>query len=71
MNSLSIHLFFPLVLYSAFQSSFAETNYTAAVLSDFPPLYTTDKSGKPAGFAIDILERLSQKNISVPLSTSN
>lgn len=34
---------------------------TAAVLRDFPPLYTLDKSGRPAGFAIDILRHVSDK----------
>jgi diguanylate cyclase (GGDEF)-like protein/PAS domain S-box-containing protein len=31
---------------------------TAAVLKDFPPLYTRDKADMPAGFAIDVLERV-------------
>jgi len=34
---------------------------TAAVLSDFPPLYVLDNAGKPAGFAIDILTRVAEK----------
>ena len=34
---------------------------TAAVLSDFPPLYILDNEGKPAGFAIDILNRVAAK----------
>lgn len=34
---------------------------TAAVLSDFPPLYVLDDKGKPAGFAIDILNRVAEK----------
>ncbi|MBU4261782.1 MAG: transporter substrate-binding domain-containing protein [Proteobacteria bacterium] len=35
---------------------------TAAVLSDFPPLYVLDDKGKPAGFAIDILNRVAEKS---------
>ncbi|MCP4408850.1 MAG: EAL domain-containing protein [Gammaproteobacteria bacterium] len=34
---------------------------TAAVLNDFPPLYTLDPAGKPAGFAIDILEHVAKQ----------
>ncbi|MEW6519288.1 MAG: transporter substrate-binding domain-containing protein [Thermodesulfobacteriota bacterium] len=34
---------------------------TAAVLSDFPPLYILDNTGKPQGFAIDILNRVAAK----------
>jgi len=37
------------------------TAVTAAVLSDFPPLYILDKAGKPAGFAIDILTMVAAK----------
>jgi len=37
------------------------TELTAAVLSDFPPLYVLDNTGKPAGFAIDILTRVAEK----------
>lgn len=31
---------------------------TAAVPREFPPYYKVDKSGKPTGFAIDVMERL-------------
>ena len=34
---------------------------TAAVLNDFPPLYTRNQTGQPAGFAIDILERVAKE----------
>ena len=34
---------------------------TAAVLADFPPLYSLDENGQPVGFAIDILEDISRK----------
>ncbi len=33
---------------------------TAVVLDDFPPLYSLDESGRPAGFAIDILNHLAK-----------
>ncbi|ACL01747.1 extracellular solute-binding protein family 3 [Desulfatibacillum aliphaticivorans] len=32
----------------------------AAVLKNFPPHYTTDANGKPSGFAVDVLERVTQ-----------
>jgi diguanylate cyclase (GGDEF)-like protein/PAS domain S-box-containing protein len=35
---------------------------TAAVLNDFPPLYTRDQKGNPAGFAIDILEYVARRS---------
>ncbi|MFZ5773509.1 MAG: transporter substrate-binding domain-containing protein, partial [Thermodesulfobacteriota bacterium] len=38
-----------------------QAEVTAAVLSDFPPLYVLDDTGKPAGFAIDILNRVAAK----------
>ncbi len=34
---------------------------TAAVLNDFPPLYSHDEAGKPNGFAIDILEQVAKQ----------
>ncbi len=34
---------------------------TAAVLNDFPPLYTRDEKGNPAGFAVDILEYVAKQ----------
>ncbi len=53
-----------LLLLATIKTSSAETTplktgiITAAVLNDFPPLYTRDDAGNPAGFAIDILERV-------------
>jgi ABC-type amino acid transport substrate-binding protein len=35
---------------------------TAAVLKDFPPLYTHDEAGMPAGFAVDVLERVAAQS---------
>ncbi len=35
---------------------------TAAILNDFPPLYSRNKSGVPEGFAIDILENVAQQS---------
>lgn len=35
--------------------------FTVAVLRDFPPLYVTDKNGKPAGFALDVLEEVARR----------
>ncbi|MCP4997109.1 MAG: transporter substrate-binding domain-containing protein [Gammaproteobacteria bacterium] len=35
---------------------------TAAVLNDFPPLYTRNENGKPAGFAIDALEHVAKES---------
>ncbi len=53
-----------LLLLATIGTSAAETTplktrtITAAVLNDFAPLYTHDDAGNPAGFAIDILERV-------------
>ncbi|MCP4276062.1 MAG: transporter substrate-binding domain-containing protein, partial [Gammaproteobacteria bacterium] len=55
---------FFLLLLATIRTATAETTplktrmITAAVLNDFPPLYTRDDAGNPAGFAIDILERV-------------
>ncbi len=35
---------------------------TVAVLNDFPPLYSRDKSGNQTGFAIDILKHVAKQN---------
>lgn len=34
--------------------------YRAAVLQDFPPLYSLDNQGNPQGFAIDLLDQVAQ-----------
>nr|WP_321513057.1 transporter substrate-binding domain-containing protein [uncultured Pseudodesulfovibrio sp.] len=34
-------------------------HFTAAVLTDFPPLYTTNSTGEPDGFALDVLKAVS------------
>lgn len=62
----SLVLFLVLFLISLPQAFSHENTYktkkvTAVVLNDFPPLYLLDDSGKPAGFAIDILARVAEK----------
>ena len=39
----------------------SQRTITAAVLNDFPPLYSVDDNGLPIGFAIDILQDISRK----------
>ncbi len=61
----SLGIFF--LLFLPFSAVYAQDEHarthevTAAVLRDFPPLYVLDKAGKPAGFAIDILNRVAAK----------
>lgn len=43
------------------ENTYKTKKVTAVVLNDFPPLYLLDDSGKPAGFAIDILARVAEK----------
>lgn len=38
----------------------SDTRLTAAVLSDFPPLYVTDVDGQPDGFALDVLRAVAE-----------
>jgi len=53
--SLFLFVFSPL---SLAQAASSQRKIVAAVLQDFPPLYSLDDAGKPIGFAIDILEHV-------------
>ena len=57
---LPVFLFFSCLVApcAASESSVLPQQITAAVLEDFPPLYTLDPKGNPAGFAIDILDHV-------------
>ncbi len=65
--SLSFHLVIQIILVFSFvlnahaeNDSSEQKKIIAAVLNDFPPLYTVDRAEQPAGFAIDLLDNVSQ-----------
>ncbi|MCP3660977.1 MAG: transporter substrate-binding domain-containing protein [Gammaproteobacteria bacterium] len=61
LTILSLQLFLFSALITASLATAKAGEITAAVLHDFPPLYTQDETGKPAGFAIDALEHVAKE----------
>ena len=53
--------YWPSLGVSAEANASPKSEITAAVLDDFPPLYTRDAQGDPAGFAVDVLGRVASR----------